>query len=685
MARSIRFSLLLLLLVWFGLDAWSLAQAVSTAAAPVERITVGNSTEPLYGPWKFHIGDSPLNPVTHAPLWAEPDFDDSQWETVDLTPQDKSLDPIYGISGMVPGWTVRGHARHWGYAWYRIRVQVAAPAGEKLALAGPSAVDDGYQVLQDGNLLGSFGGFSTLRPVIYSTQPMVFALPESPDGSPTTRLLAFRVWMESSTLKDFPNVGGLRTAPLLGEAGAVAANYQLLGFEHFRADAHLILLAMLFGLLAIMAFNLILFDRSDQVYVWLGATFLLIMANDTMTVLVAATQHLSVANGDLIRLVILRPLMYAAWVMVWWNWFGLHRPSWLPRAAAALTLLYALSTAMDRDLFFTAVPHPLSSAFSIMYLVTRWLFPLLTLVCVVYGIRRVGLEGWSVLPAVILWGIAQFSSEFQFLSIHLNWFPFGVQVTLGDIANLLLAFVIAGLLLRRLLGTVRLQRLMELDVKQAQEVRRVILPEAIASLPGLAIESEYRPAREVGGDFFQIIPHLPDGSLLIVAGDVTGKGLQAGMLVALLVGAIRTSAQFDLDPLSVLNILNQRLWGRSEASATCLALRIAADGEATLANAGHVPPYLNCEPLEIAGSLPLGIVEDAAFSVMRFRLTVGDHLLMMSDGIAEATDPDGNLFGFERVLDMVRNSASAAVIATAAQKFGQEDDISVISIVRTAA
>ena len=61
--------------------------------------------------------------------------------------------------------------------------------------------------------------------------------------------------------------------------------------------------------------------------------------------------------------------------------------------AAVLTVLYALSTAMDRDLFFTAVPHPLGSAFSIMYLVTRWLFPLLTLVCVVYGIRRVGLEG----------------------------------------------------------------------------------------------------------------------------------------------------------------------------------------------------------------------------------------------------------------------------------------------------
>jgi serine phosphatase RsbU (regulator of sigma subunit) len=96
----------------------------------------------------------------------------------------------------------------------------------------------------------------------------------------------------------------------------------------------------------------------------------------------------------------------------------------------------------------------------------------------------------------------------------------------------------------------------------------------------------------VGGDFFQILPHPTNGSMLIVAGDVVGKGLQAGMLVALLVGAIRTSADFDPDPLVVLKVLNQRLWGRSHAAATCLALRIAADGGAMLANAGHMPPYL---------------------------------------------------------------------------------------------
>jgi len=225
---------------------------------------------------------------------------------------------------------------------------------------------------------------------------------------------------------------------------------------------------------------------------------------------------------------------------------------------------------------------------------------------------------------------------------------------------------------------------MELDVKQAQEVQRVILPEPIATLPGLAIESEYRPAREVGGDFFQILPHASNGSMLIVAGDVAGKGLQAGMLVALLVGAIRTSAQFDPDPLVVLKVLNQRLCGRSHAAATCLALRIGADGGATLANAGHLPPYLNGRPVEIEGSLPLGMIEDPVFSVMRFNLAEGDQLMLMSDGIAEATDVNGRLFGFERIDDLMRESASVGALATAAQNFGQEDDISVIAITRTA-
>jgi hypothetical protein len=222
------------------------------------------------------------------------------------------------------------------------------------------------------------------------------------------------------------------------------------------------------------------------------------------------------------------------------------------------------------------------------------------------------------------------------------------------------------------------------ELAHAQEVQQLILPESRLELPGLVVESEYRPAREVGGDFFQMIPHRTDGSLLIVAGDVAGKGLKAGMLVALLVGAIRTAAQYVPDPNAVLSALNLLLIGRSDAQATCLALRIGKDGAVTLANAGHIAPYLNGEPLPMEGALPLGMIESAESSVMHFRLKDGDRLMLMSDGVAEATDHDGQLFGFERVYQLLRTAKSATEVASAAQTFGQEDDISVISITRTA-
>jgi serine phosphatase RsbU (regulator of sigma subunit) len=225
---------------------------------------------------------------------------------------------------------------------------------------------------------------------------------------------------------------------------------------------------------------------------------------------------------------------------------------------------------------------------------------------------------------------------------------------------------------------------MALDVRQAQEVQQVILPEGQTTLPGLIIESEYRPAREVGGDFFQIIPHRVDGSLLIVAGDVTGKGLKAGMLVALLVGAIRSTAELNSEPQYVLGALNRRLMGRGDAQATCLALRIDADGAATLANAGHMPPYLNGESLPIEGTLPLGMIEGAEISVMRFKLKEADRLVLMSDGVVEATNAEGRLFGFDRVHQLLESAKTAAEVARVAQNFGQADDISVIAVTRTA-
>ena len=107
-------------------STWAAAppQVQPAKADTIAPITLGQSVVPLYGPWRFQVGDAPVDPVTHAPLWAEPDFDDSKWETVDLTPENGVLDPVTGQMGYVPGWTARGHAGYWGYAWYRIRVHL---------------------------------------------------------------------------------------------------------------------------------------------------------------------------------------------------------------------------------------------------------------------------------------------------------------------------------------------------------------------------------------------------------------------------------------------------------------------------------------------------------------------------------------------------------------------------------
>jgi serine phosphatase RsbU (regulator of sigma subunit) len=157
------------------------------------------------------------------------------------------------------------------------------------------------------------------------------------------------------------------------------------------------------------------------------------------------------------------------------------------------------------------------------------------------------------------------------------------------------------------------------------------------------------------------------------------------MLVALLVGAIRTVVWTSFDPKAMLEQLNHRLLGRGDAQATCLALRIDAEGTVILANAGHLPPYLNGAPLAMEGALPLGMLPGALCSSMNFKLADGDRLLLASDGIVEATDAEGHLFGFERVEQMLQAHPSAAELADAAQRFGQQDDISVISITRTTA
>jgi Stage II sporulation protein E (SpoIIE) len=226
---------------------------------------------------------------------------------------------------------------------------------------------------------------------------------------------------------------------------------------------------------------------------------------------------------------------------------------------------------------------------------------------------------------------------------------------------------------------------LESEMAAAREVQRVMVPEDLPPISGYAIESVYRPAAEVGGDFFQLIP-LKSGCTLIVIGDVSGKGLPAAMIVSMIVGMLRTVSGFTEEPAEILAELNRRLCGRTQGGfATCLVARLEDSGRLALADAGHPPPYLNGTEAPLAGSMPLGIIETAAYSQIELEMHVGDRLMLLTDGIPEARNQEGVLLGFPRVEALLSEGASARSVAEAAQNHGQNDDITVISIARQAA
>lgn len=663
------------------------AKTAPQVAGPTQSISLGQSIIALNGPWRFQIGDSPADPATNKPLWAEPALDDSRWETVDLAPKPGKRDPFNGDSRYVGGWTTKGHPGYMGWAWYRMRLVLNKPQ-ERLALEGPFWMEDGYQVFANGTLLGSFGKFGVQgkTPATYITQPAMFLLPaETVNGTgPVAITVAIRVWMGRPGFLHFPYAGGLHYAPLLGGERAIASQNLLDWHESIIANSWTPLEGAVLLLLGLLAASLILIDPSDRVYPWLAGVLFLSAGFDFLVNLGAAWTHrISSEFYFLFFQSVLLPLHMGGWVIVWWMWFRLRRPAWVPWAVGGLTLLYMILGVLAETILPGGTPHLFSGALWIGPAFTRMLFLALLVFIIRLGIRADGPAAWLVLPAVVPLAGLQFQTELNLLHMPVQWHPFGINFTIGNLANLVLAFSLSLLLLRRLLLSLARQKRMALDIKQAQEVQQVILPPAQTTVPGLTIESEYLPALEVGGDFFQILPHPSDGSLLIIAGDVTGKGLQAGMLVALLVGAIRSTAEWCTDPSVMLVGLNRLLHGRKDAYATCLALRIEADGSATLANAGHVPPYLNGQPMSIEGSLPLGLMDAPEFPVACFNLAVNDQLMLLSDGIAEATDANGKLFGFENVLELLRTTKVAAEVAAAGQRFGQLDDISVISVCRT--
>jgi len=175
-----------------------------------------------------------------------------------------------------------------------------------------------------------------------------------------------------------------------------------------------------------------------------------------------------------------------------------------------------------------------------------------------------------------------------------------------------------------------------------------------------------------------------DGSALVVVGDVSGKGLKAAMTGALAIGALRTLAAENRNPAAFLTDLNRQMHGAQDGGfVTCICMWLAPDGSVTMANAGHLAPYRNGVEIEIASGFPLGIADPVEYAENRFQLAPGETLTLLSDGVVEARSAKGELYGFERTREISVQSAKS--IAEAARGFGQEDDITVLTLSRLAA
>src|SRR5208337_149767 len=165
--------------------------------------------------------------------------------------------------------------------------------------------------------------------------------------------------------------------------------------------------------------------------------------------------------------------------------------------------------------------------------------------------------------------------------------------------------------------------------------------------------------------FYQIVS-TQNGGALIVIGDVSGKGMPAAMTVSLLVGTFRTLSHYTQSPATILQAMNERMLDRSSGGfTTCLVMRVDADGTLTAANAGHLAPYLNGAELKLDDGLPLGLAAETQYVESTFALAALSRLTLLTDGVIEARNQSGELFGFERAAAISTESANQ--IANAAE------------------
>jgi hypothetical protein len=637
--------------------------------------TIGDAVMVLNGPWKFHPGDDPG--------WAAPDFDDSSWGNQDLTPPPGSYDPVTGSSGFVPGWTSRGFPKLIGFAWYRLRVQAqveGADADSKnLAITMPINFDDAYQVYVDGKMLGQFGDFNSNHVVFYNAQPRSFPLPA--DASKHPIVIAIRFWMDSSTPMTSEDAGGLHGPLVLGESSATDSMLRLEWDAVNRTQVGSLITTLAMALSALLGFIFYSFDRDEAAYFWLGAASLASLAARLSVLLGYYFTIIPMVAEILLQDVIVAPLTLGMWALFWAYWFRLAGMKSIVRSTWALIIVtIAVMATVRPPIYGTLIPLSASNWLVPLALFLRLLLGALLLWVAYKGLRKQGAGGWLALFPILLTVVGAYQEELGVVHVPTILRLGGLTFGLGIISNLLMLAIISILMMQRFMRSQRESVKLRIEIEQARLVQQLLIPEATPKFPGFTVESVYRPAQHVGGDFFQFLK-APNGGVLAIIGDVSGKGTPAAMTVALIVGTVRTLAHYIQQPAEILAALNNRMVGRSKGGfTTCLVLRADPDGTVTVANAGHIAPYVQGQEVGIDNGLPLGLSPEVTYPETTFKIVSGEQITMVTDGVVEARNLNGELFGFDRTAGISLESADT--IVRTAQRFGQDDDITALTVTK---
>ena len=638
--------------------------AGSTSLKPTQSATVPagplHGAANLDGQWKFRSGDDPL--------WADPALDDSSWPAVNLS---QSL-------------VEQGFDTYSGYGWYRVKLdpgQVAdigkMASGQQLALlvAGdPLAQIDVYvNGLEAGHTRGM-----TDAPAEYLSVPVVAPLNPATAG-PT--VIAIRTWVGPTLTVS----SGLLKRVDLGSASEMTQRQSMAVGRQWNENVIAgLVVTFLFVCVAVLGGFLYLAQRHHHEYMWLSLLCLAVAATGTAEAAyglgqlsLGAFRVLAVFSGHLFMAVTLEFILH----------FTATKSRRFVRgvqiAVVALPFLY-----------FVHLPQ----LYQVLSIAAEVLFCGLVTVLLYYAWRGGRKEAGVMVVPFFLAATADSADTVLSYAAFRHWLPEGfawhrfhlgpVVFGTGTIAYTVFLLSLIAVILYRFIHISQDEQKSAAEISAAKSVQALLIPTQLPSNKNFMLESAYLPVNGVGGDFFQVLP-LKDDSLLIVVGDVSGKGLQAAMNSSTLVGALRN--ELSHDPATVLKHLNHVLIGAvaspgtavkeldcAPCYATCLCARVYPDGTTAIANAGHLSPYRDGRELAVMPSLPLGVIAEAEYEATSFQLNRGDRLVFLSDGVVEAQNDQGELFGFERTQQV--SNESARYIAQTAKHFGQTDDITVLSL-----